>query len=93
MRENLSEKKKAKAMKQTPVEDATKIQSVEIIDKKGQTVTFVPERYGSWLEFLDPDEPLFFKRKFVCTACGDYNTYGRSRYCPMCGAKMKRGEA
>jgi len=29
---------------------------------------------------------------YYCSNCGDWNTYGRSDYCPLCGAKMEKGE-
>lgn len=53
------------------------------------TVTTEPPK-GEWEErFVECDNP-FFRRRFYCSACGDWNTHGKSRYCPHCGAKMRR---
>ena len=49
-------------------------------------------RTGVWQEMIVESESAFFRRKFVCSACGDWNTYGRSRYCPDCGARMIESE-
>ena len=46
-------------------------------------------RRGEWIDRYDEDDKPFFKRKYVCSACGDWNTYGKSKYCPNCGAKME----
>ena len=47
-----------------------------------------PKR-GEWIDRYDEDDKPFFKRKYVCSACGHWNTYGKSKYCPKCGAKME----
>ena len=47
-----------------------------------------PKR-GEWIDRYDEDDKPFFKRKYVCSACGGRNTYGKSKYCPNCGAKME----
>lgn len=48
------------------------------------------EKSGTWKEIRDEDENPFFRRKFYCSCCGDWNTYGMSKYCPNCGARMKK---
>lgn len=52
----------------------------------------VEQKHGSWQErIVDNDEfdkYGFFHRRFYCSACGDWNTHGASKYCPHCGAKM-----
>lgn len=48
----------------------------------------LPKR-GEWIDRYDEDDKPFFKRKYVCSACGGWNTYGKSKYCPNCGAKME----
>lgn len=50
----------------------------------------VEEKSGTWTEIRDKDENPFFRRKFYCSCCGNWNTYGMSKYCPNCGAKMKK---
>lgn len=38
-------------------------------------------------------ERTFDYRRFYCSCCGNWTTYGESDYCPNCGAKMtKSGE-
>ena len=53
------------------------------------TTDAAPIRKGTWTEEYDPNDDLFFRRKFRCSACGHYNTYGFCTYCPDCGAKME----
>ena len=43
---------------------------------------------GEWVEkYLEDEDPLF-RRRFYCTACGEWTTYGKTNYCPNCGAAM-----
>ena len=52
---------------------------------KGQVAT------GSWDEqYVDDeyDKYGFFRHRFYCTNCGKYQTYGKTEYCPKCGARM-----
>ena len=55
----------------------------------------VEQKHGSWQErIVDDDEHDkygLFRRRFYCSACGDWNTHGASKYCPHCGAKMDGG--
>lgn len=30
--------------------------------------------------------------RFYCSKCGDWNSYGKTNYCPNCGAKMENAE-
>lgn len=48
-----------------------------------------PERTGRWTHVYDENEKLFFRNKWICSACGKSNTYGRSDFCPCCGAMME----
>ena len=54
---------------------------------EAHTVDAAPVRHGSWSETYDPDDG-FMAKKYYCSACGDWNTYGKSHFCPNCGAKM-----
>ena len=45
---------------------------------------------GKWSVQYDPDDNPLFRRKFVCSACGEWTSYGMSDYCPNCGAEMER---
>lgn len=47
------------------------------------------ERTGRWTHVYDEHEKLFFRNKWVCSACGESNTYGMSDFCPCCGAMME----
>lgn len=47
------------------------------------------ERTGRWTHVYDEKEKLFFRNKWVCSACGKSNTYGMSDFCPCCGAMME----
>ena len=49
-------------------------------------------RYGTWSERYDEDDDIFLRRKFVCSACGGWNTYGETNFCPECGANMRGTE-
>ena len=49
---------------------------------------------GEWKEKIvdDPSDSCgLFRRRFYCTVCGNWQTYGRPNFCPNCGADM-RGE-
>lgn len=46
-------------------------------------------RKGRWYVKIDQDDYPLFRRKFVCSACGSWTTYGMTDYCPNCGAKME----
>ena len=50
------------------------------------------ENEFEWKEVYNPDEGPFFRRKFYCGKCGDWQTYGKTHYCMWCGAKMKMNE-
>ena len=47
-----------------------------------------PVRYGEWEERIVECDNPFFRLRFYCSNCGDWNTHGMTRYCPECGAKM-----
>lgn len=51
-----------------------------------------PKR-GKWTEEFDESANPFFQRRWRCSACNDYNYYGRSDFCPCCGADMRKGDA
>lgn len=47
-----------------------------------------PKR-GRWIEKTVKEGSPFFWRRFYCTACGDWTTHGKSKFCPNCGARME----
>lgn len=48
---------------------------------------------GKWIYDYDKDEAPFFMQGWKCSACGSRQTYGESRYCMNCGAKMEHSGA
>lgn len=50
-------------------------------------------RRGTWTEEFDESANPFFQRRWRCSACNDYNYYGRPDFCPCCGADMREGDA
>lgn len=49
------------------------------------------KKRGSWEEKIVEDTDPLFRRRFYCSACGSWTSYGKTLYCPDCGADM-RGE-
>lgn len=46
-------------------------------------------RHGYWTErYMEDDECRFTRRRWYCSECGKWQTYGKSDYCLNCGAKM-----
>ena len=46
------------------------------------------EEPAEWI--VDTDDSRRWDRvRFYCSSCNSWNTYGKSKYCPNCGAKMK----
>ena len=46
---------------------------------------------GHWI--IDIDESRRWDRKrFYCSECGDWQTYGETNFCPECGSAMERSE-
>lgn len=46
---------------------------------------------GEWEGRIVGDCGPWLRRRFYCSNCGNWNTYGMTMYCPDCGAKMKGG--
>lgn len=60
--------------------------------KHGKEVVFKKERLGRWEERHVECENPWFRKRFYCTACEDWQTWGETKYCPNCGAKMDLDE-
>jgi rubrerythrin len=58
-------------------------------------VELLQRPHGTWTEEFDESANPFFQRRWRCSACNDYNYYGRPDFCPCCGAEMrpKEGDA
>lgn len=52
------------------------------------TIDAVPVRHGRWIEHYKSDAPPMLKERWICSWCGNVQTYGATGYCPNCGAKM-----
>lgn len=69
---------------------------IELFDRfvdSAPTADVEEVKHGEWKEIIDEKEDLFFRQKFYCSACGEWNTYGMTAYCPKCGAKMDGKES
>lgn len=42
---------------------------------------------GTWEEDID-NSRRWDKVRFYCSECGKWQTYGKTYYCPSCGARM-----
>ena len=51
-----------------------------------------PVRHGRWINSYKRNAPPMLKQRWICSLCGNVQTYGETRYCPNCGAKMDEGE-
>ena len=41
-----------------------------------------------WIEDRD-DNRTWDRVRFICSNCGEWQTYGKTKFCPECGAKMQ----
>ena len=46
-------------------------------------------KIGYWAEEIDNDR-RWDRIRFYCSECGEWQTYGKTNYCPNCGAKMQK---
>lgn len=55
---------------------------------------YVPRHKGYWTIDVDYDDPdrRWDRRRFYCSVCGSWQTYGETKYCPKCGAEMETTE-
>ena len=64
----------------------------EEINRLQEKITGLQPKFGFWDEMIVEDESDkygLFRRRFYCSACGDWTTQGKTKYCPNCGAKME----
>ena len=50
--------------------------------------TIDPVWHGRWIEHYKSDAPPTLKERWICSWCGNVQTYGATDYCPNCGARM-----
>ena len=67
--------------------DTRKVYADEYWDDKAVAIGGVEK--GEWEERYIEDSDIFFRRRFYCSECGNWNTYGMPPYCPYCGVRMK----
>lgn len=51
----------------------------------------VPVRHGHWVESFKVNAPPMLRSRWICSWCGNVQTYGATDYCPNCGALMDGG--
>lgn len=48
-----------------------------------------PIVYGEWEERVVEEVDGWSRKRYYCSACGDWQIYGKTPRCPYCGAHMK----
>lgn len=43
---------------------------------------------GEWIK--EEMDSFLDRFRYRCSCCNDWQTYGRTKYCPFCGKKMKK---
>ena len=70
-----------------------RIKTVYAFEMLKSDIEDIPEieerKEGEWIEEYDEEASMFLKRRWRCTACNNWQTYGRPKFCPHCGARMK----
>ena len=65
-----------------------RVQDIPSVTPKAE---FEKEEPAEWI--VNTDESHRWDRvRFYCSACNGWNTYGRSKHCPNCGRRMRKGE-
>ncbi len=47
---------------------------------------------AKWTAQSESISDFAIHERFYCSKCGDWNSYGKTNYCPNCGAKMTNAE-
>ena len=61
----------------------------EALDHYAQSADAKPVVHGTWSKEFDETAPAMFRGIYVCSACQCRQTYGRTSFCPNCGADMR----
>ena len=70
-----------------------KVYRVQINNNGMPNFSTAKELTGEWeLRIIDDDSCKWTRKRYYCSACGSWQTYGKTDYCPDCGAKMKGEE-
>ena len=71
-------------------QDADKVE-VSVLQLNRVIKVLEQEPIGPWI--IDIDESRRWDRKrFYCSSCGDWQTYGETKFCPDCGCAMERSD-
>lgn len=63
-----------------------------LCNEAADTIEALTKPVGTWTEKIVLDENGkfdFCSRRFYCSACGVWNSYGKTKNCPECGARME----
>ena len=71
-----------KALNEYEYEGRTFREWIEILKK---------HKIGHWIKDVD-DSQRWDRIRYYCSECGDWHTYGESKYCPNCGAEMEKAD-
>ena len=72
-----------------------KVEGIGAFESRAEDCPLVeaPEGHkGHWEERYLEEAPIFLRRRWYCSECGKWQTYGMPRYCPNCGAEMEGDE-
>ena len=47
---------------------------------------------GTWDERQVESDNIWTRRRFYCSCCGGWQTHGKTKFCPNCGAEMREEE-
>lgn len=52
------------------------------------------EKPAYWIKRTVTNDPLdpagLFRKRFECSACGEWQTHGETKYCPNCGKPIRK---
>ena len=69
-----------------------KIEVCDVLTLVVPSADVAPVRHGRWIEHYKSDAPPTLKERWICSWCGNVQTYGATGYCPSCGARMEGEE-
>ena len=61
-------------------------------EEQDEVLAMLNGKVGHWTREERPDAMPTFTVVWRCSVCGDTQSYGETKYCPNCGAKMESEE-